>query len=37
MQDDSLISRAIREMSRSVSGQPAAPEKEKKKGFSLFR
>jgi pilus assembly protein CpaE len=37
MQEDSLISRAIREMSRSISGQPAAPEKEKKKGFSLFR
>ena len=37
MQDDSPISRAIREMTRSVSGQPAVPEKEKKKGFSFFR
>ena len=37
MEDDSPISRAIREMSRSVSGQPAVPEKVKKKGFSFFR
>jgi pilus assembly protein CpaE len=37
MEDDIPISRSIREMSRSVSGQPAVPEKEKKKGFSLFR
>jgi pilus assembly protein CpaE len=37
MEDDSPISRAIREMSRSVSGQPAIPEKVKKKGFSFFR
>ena len=37
MQEDSPISRAIREMTRSVSGQPAVPEKEKKKGFSFFR
>jgi pilus assembly protein CpaE len=37
MQEDSPISQAIREMSRSVSGQPAVPEKVKKKGFRLFR
>jgi len=37
MQDDTPISQAIREMSRSVSGQPAVPEKVKKKGFRLFR
>ena len=37
MEDDSPISQAIREMSRSVSGQPAVPEKIKKKGFKLFR
>jgi len=37
MEDDSPISRAIREMTRSVSGQPAVPEKVKKKGFSFFR
>jgi pilus assembly protein CpaE len=35
MEDDSEISRAIRQMTRSVSGQPAIPEK--KKGFSFFR
>ena len=35
MQGDSHISRAIREMTRSVCGQPAVPEK--KKGFSFFR
>jgi hypothetical protein len=35
MQEDSLISRAIRQMTRAVSGQP--PVAEKKKGFSLFR
>jgi pilus assembly protein CpaE len=35
MEDDSEISRAIRQMTRSISGQPAAPEK--KKGFSFFR
>ena len=35
MEDDSEISRAIRQMARSVSGQPAIPEK--KKGFSFFR
>ncbi len=37
MEDDSPISQAIREMSRSVSGQPAVPEKVKKKGFRIFR
>ena len=35
MEDDSEISRAIRQMTRSVCGQPAIPEK--KKGFSFFR
>jgi pilus assembly protein CpaE len=35
MQDDSEIARAIRQMTRSISGQPATPEK--KKGFSFFR
>jgi pilus assembly protein CpaE len=35
MQDDSEISRAIRQMARSVSGQPAIPEK--KRAFSFFR
>jgi pilus assembly protein CpaE len=35
MQDDSEISRAIRKMTRAVSGQPAV--REKKKGFSFFR
>ncbi|MGO9776493.1 MAG: transposase [Terracidiphilus sp.] len=35
MEDDSEISRAIRQMTRSVSGQPTIPEK--KKGFSFFR
>jgi pilus assembly protein CpaE len=35
MEDDSEISRAIRQMTRAVSGQPAIPEK--KKGFSFFR
>jgi pilus assembly protein CpaE len=35
MQDDSEISRAIRQMTRAVSGQPAI--QEKKKGFSFFR
>ena len=35
MEDDSEISRAIRQMTRAVSGQPALPEK--KKGFSFFR
>ncbi|MGA2351656.1 MAG: AAA family ATPase [Terracidiphilus sp.] len=35
MHDDSQIARAIRQMTRSVSGQPALPEK--KRGFSLFR
>jgi pilus assembly protein CpaE len=35
MEGDSQISRAIQEMSRSVCGQPAIPEK--KKGFSFFR
>ncbi|HMD75938.1 MAG TPA: transposase [Terracidiphilus sp.] len=37
MDDDSEISRAIRQMTRGVCGQPAIPEKEKKKGFSFFR
>jgi hypothetical protein len=37
MEDDSPISQAIREMTRSVSGQPGIPEKVKKKGFRLFR
>jgi Flp pilus assembly CpaE family ATPase len=37
MEDDSPISQAIREMSRSVSGQPAVPDKKKKRGFRLFR
>jgi pilus assembly protein CpaE len=36
-QEDSQISRAIREMSRSICGQPTQPEKEKKRGFSFFR
>jgi len=35
MQDDSEISQAIRQMTRSISGQPTAPVK--KKGFSFFR
>jgi pilus assembly protein CpaE len=35
MEDDSEISRAIRQMTRAVCGQPAIPEK--KKGFSFFR
>ena len=35
MEGDSQIARVIREMTRSVSGQPAVPEK--KKGFSFFR
>jgi len=35
IEDDSEISRAIRQMTRAVSGQPAIPEK--KKGFSFFR
>jgi pilus assembly protein CpaE len=35
MEDDSEISRAILQMVRAVSGQPAAPGK--KKGFSFFR
>jgi pilus assembly protein CpaE len=35
MEDDSEISRAIRRMTRAVSGQPDIPEK--KKGFSFFR
>jgi pilus assembly protein CpaE len=35
MQDDSEISRAIRQMTRAVTGQPAV--QEKKKGFSFFR
>jgi pilus assembly protein CpaE len=35
MDDDSEISRAIRQMTRAVCGQPAIPEK--KKGFSFFR
>jgi pilus assembly protein CpaE len=35
MQNDLEISRAIREMSRSVCGQPSIPKK--KKGFSFFR
>jgi pilus assembly protein CpaE len=35
MQDDSEIARAIRRMTRAVSGQPDIPEK--RKGFSLFR
>jgi pilus assembly protein CpaE len=35
VEDDSEISRAIRQMTRAVSGQPAIPEK--KKGFSFFR
>jgi pilus assembly protein CpaE len=34
-QDDTEISRAIRRMTRAVSGQPETPEK--KKGFSFFR
>ncbi len=34
-EDDSEISRSIRQMTRSITGQPAVPEK--KKGFSLFR
>jgi pilus assembly protein CpaE len=35
IEDDSEISRAIRQMTRAVTGQPAVPEK--KKGFSFFR
>jgi pilus assembly protein CpaE len=35
MEDDSEISRAIRQMTRAVCGQPTIPEK--KKGFSFFR
>jgi pilus assembly protein CpaE len=35
MEDDSEIARAIRQMTRAVSGQPAI--QEKKKGFSFFR
>ncbi len=35
MEDDSEISRAIRQMTRAVCGPPAIPEK--KKGFSFFR
>jgi len=34
-EDDSEIARSIRQMTRSITGQPAVPEK--KKGFSLFR
>lgn len=37
MENDSEISRAIQRMTRSVSGQPAIPEKEKRKGFKFFR
>lgn len=33
--EDTEIARAIRQMTRSITGQPAAPEK--KRGFSLFR
>ena len=36
MHEDSKISRAIREMSRSVSGEVAEEKKGKKRGFSLF-
>ncbi len=35
MRDDSEISQAIRQMTRSISGKPALPDK--KKGFSFFR
>ena len=34
-QEDTEIARAIRQMTRSITGQPAIPEK--KRGFSLFR
>jgi pilus assembly protein CpaE len=34
-EEDTEIARAVRQMSRAVSGQPALPEK--KKGFSFFR
>jgi len=34
-EEDTEISRAIRQMTRSITGQPAVPEK--KRGFSLFR
>jgi pilus assembly protein CpaE len=34
-EEDTEIARAIRQMTRSITGQPAVPEK--KKGFSLFR
>jgi pilus assembly protein CpaE len=34
-EEDTEISRAIRQMTRSITGQPPAPEK--KRGFSLFR
>jgi pilus assembly protein CpaE len=37
MEEDSPISQEIREMSRSVSGQPAVPDKKKKRGYRLFR
>ena len=35
-QENSQIARAIRQMTQSVCGVAAAPEKKKKKGFSLF-
>jgi hypothetical protein len=34
-EEDTEISRSIRQMTRSITGQPAVPEK--KRGFSLFR
>jgi hypothetical protein len=34
-EDDTEISRAIRKMTRSITGEPAVPEK--KKSFSFFR
>ena len=34
-EEDTEIARAVRQMTRAVSGQPALPEK--KKGFSFFR
>lgn len=35
-EDNSNMARVIREMARAAYGQPTAPEKEKKKGFSFF-
>lgn len=37
MEEDTEIARAIRQMTRAVSGRHSIPKKEKKKGFSFFR